>query len=94
MGFVGSAAAMIQSIRGNRAQLNSKRRDGYFEKDVDKMVSRGKFEDHKKMSPAQFAAFKAQVKQREADNLKRLTISFGIAVVIIVSAGVYFMFYF
>lgn len=94
MGFIGSTQAMIQSIRANRAQLKSQNQKGYFEKDVDNVESYGKFEDHKKMTPEQFAAFKAQVKQREAENTKRLAITFGIAVVIIVSGVVYFMAYF
>lgn len=94
MGFIGSTQAMIQSIRANRAQLKSQNKKGYFEKDVENVDSYSDFDDHKKMTPAQFAAFKAEVKQREVDNKKRLTITFGIALVLIVSAIVYFLAYF
>lgn len=94
MGFIGSTQGMIQSIRANRAQLNSKKKKGYFEKDVESVEGYGKFDDHKKMSPAQFAKFKAKVKQREAANAKRLGISFGIAVVLLISIVVYFLVYF
>ena len=94
MGFGGSVASMIQSLRGNRAQLNSQNKKGYFEKDVESVETYGKFEDHKKMSPAQFAAYKAKVKRREAGNKKRLAITFGLVVVILVSAFFYFLLYF
>ena len=94
MGFIGSTQAMIQSMRSNRAQLNSQNKKGYFEKDVEKIEGYGKFEDHKKMSPAQFTKFKAEVKQRDADNARRLAITFGVSMLIIVGLVVYFLFCF
>ncbi|MEH6765076.1 hypothetical protein [Aequorivita antarctica] len=92
MGFGGSAAAMIQSIRYNAKQLA--KRNNYFEKDVaSKYGTSTKIVDYKKMSPAQFVAFKQKLKQNEVSRQKRLTIVFGGVMVVILGVLIYFLFY-
>lgn len=90
----GTGVWVVQLMRKHRKDLNARKSEAYFDKNVDNDKIYRKFEDHKKMSPAQFAAFKAKVEQQEANRLKRLTITFGIALVIIVTAVVYFLFYY
>ncbi len=93
MGFGGSAAAMIQTIRNNANQLA--KRKNYFEKDVaSKYGSSTKVVDHKKMSPAQFAAFKQKLKENELRRQKNLAFVFGSAMLVIVSGLIYFLFYY
>ena len=53
MGFGGSALAMIQTLKNNVKQLAS--RNKYFDKKTDSQSVYGKFIDHKKMSPKEFA---------------------------------------
>lgn len=92
MGFGGSAAAMIQSIRNNANQLA--KRNNYFEKDVaSKYGTSTKIVDYKKMSPAQFVAFKQKLKQNEVRRQKRLTIVFGSIMFVILGVLIYFLFY-
>ncbi|MAP81378.1 MAG: hypothetical protein CL526_09850 [Aequorivita sp.] len=92
MGFGGSAAAMVQSIRNNAKQLA--KRNNYFEKDVDsKYGTSTKIVDYKKMSPAQFEAFKQKLKENELRRQKNLAIVFGSVMLIIVGVIIYFLFY-
>jgi hypothetical protein len=92
MGFGGSAAAMIQSLRSNAKQLA--KRKNYFEKNpASKYGTSTKIVDYKKMSPAQFAAFKQKLKENELRRQKRLAFIFGSAMLVIVSVIIYFLFY-
>lgn len=80
MGFGGSVAAMIASIKANDAQ-RAKRRASYKDGTYTK-ASYGEFVDHKKMSPTDFAAFKQKLhKEKRAEQLKTI-------VLIVVSAVV------
>lgn len=91
MGF--GSSGMIQSIRNNAKQLV--KRKSYFEKDIDSKSSNSKkIVDHKKMSPAQFVAFKQQLKENELRRQKRLIVIFGGVMTIILSAIIYFLFYY
>lgn len=93
MGFGGSAAAMIQSIRNNAKQLA--KRDKYFEKDVTSSNGNyGKIIDHKKMSPEQFEAFKLKLRQNELRRQKNLAIVFGSIMLVIIAVLIYFLFYY
>lgn len=92
MGFGGSAAAMIQSIRNNAKQLAE--RQSYFEKDVETRYKYSpKIVDYKKMSSAQFATFKQKLKENEHRRQRNLTIVFGIIMLVIVAATIYFLFF-
>jgi hypothetical protein len=92
MGFGGSAAAMIQSIRNNAKQLA--KRNNYFEKDVaSKYGTSTKIVDYKKMSPAQFEAFKQKLKENELRRQKHLAVVFGSIMLVIICALIYFLFY-
>jgi len=64
MGFGGSAAAMIQSLRNNKKQLATRER--YFDKNKKQSnASYGEFVDHKKMSPYEFKSFQKQIRADE-----------------------------
>ncbi|AFL81899.1 hypothetical protein Aeqsu_2441 [Aequorivita sublithincola DSM 14238] len=92
MGFGGSAAAMIQSIRNNAKQLAN--RKNYFEKDVSsKYGTSTKVVDYKKMSPAQFVAFKQKLKENELRRQKNLVFVFGSIMLVILAIIIYFLFY-
>ncbi len=92
MGFGGSAAAMVQSIRNNAKQLA--KRDKYFEKDVASPNGNyGKIVDYKKMSPAQFEAFKQKLKENELRRQKNLAFVFGSVMLVIVGVLIYFLFF-
>ncbi|KXO00001.1 hypothetical protein LS48_05850 [Aequorivita aquimaris] len=93
MGFGGSALAMAQTLRNNAKQLA--KRNNYFEKDVpSKFGTSTKIVDYKKMSPAQFEAFKQKLRQKEIERQKRLTIVFGSVMVVIIAALVYLLFFY
>jgi len=83
----GSAAAMIQSIRNNKKQLI--KREGYFDKKTQSYSSYGKLVDHKKMSPAQFSAFK----QKSREDAKRLhrkqLVILGVVMSLLISGVLY-----
>ena len=92
MGFGGSAAAMVQSIRNNAKQLA--KRNNYFEKDVaSKYGTSTKIIDYKKMSPAQFEAFKQKLKEDELRRQKNLAIVFGSVMLVIIGVLIYFLFF-
>ncbi|CAM3493368.1 hypothetical protein [Aequorivita lipolytica] len=92
MGFGGSAAAMVQSIRNNAKQLA--KRNSYFEKDVpSKYGTSTKIVDYKRMSPAQFVAFKQKLKENELRRQKHLAIVFGSVMFVIIGVLIYFLFY-
>jgi hypothetical protein len=92
MGFGGSAAAMAQSIRNNAKQLA--KRNNYFEKGVSsKYGTSTKIVDYKKMSPAQFVAFKQKLKENELRRQKKLVIVFGSVMLAIIGILIYFLFY-
>ena len=91
MGFGGSAAAMVQSIRNNARQLA--KRNNYFEKDVpSKYGTSTKIVDYKKMPPHEFEAFKQRLKENELRRQKRLIIVFGSIMIIIIGASAYLLF--
>ncbi|MCG2417857.1 hypothetical protein K8089_02400 [Aequorivita sp. F47161] len=93
MGFGGSAAAMIQSIRSNAKQLA--KRNNYFEKNpASKYGTSTKVVDYKKMSPAQFAAFKQKLKESELRRQKNVAIVFSSVMLVIVGALIYFLFFY
>ncbi len=92
MGFGGSAAAMVQSIRNN-AKLLAKR-NNYFEKGLAKKYKTStKIIDYKKLSPAQFEAFKQKLKEDESRRQKKLAIVFGSVMLVIISGFVYLLFF-
>lgn len=92
MGFGGSAAAMVQSIRNNAKQLA--KRKNYFEKDfASKFGTSTKIIDYKKMSPAQFEAFKQKLKENELRRQKKLAIVFGSVMLVIIWVLIYFLFF-
>ena len=92
MGFGGSAAAMIQSIRNNAKQLA--KRESYFEKDVETRYKNSpKIVDYKKMSPDKFAAFKQKLKENEYRRQRHLITVFGIIMLIIIVGMIYFLFF-
>ena len=64
MGFGGSVAAMIASIKANNAQRAS-RKSSYGDLKSFGSVSYGELIDHKKISPSDFAAFKADLLQKK-----------------------------
>lgn len=92
MGFGGSVSAMIASIKANDA-LRAQRRSAFKEGTYSK-ASYGKFVDHKKMSPTDFAAFKEKLqKERKAEQLKTIlliVVSAIVAVVLLWGAATYF----
>ena len=93
MGFGGSAAAMLQSIRNN-AKLLAKR-NNYFEKGVAKKYGTStKIIDYKKLSPAQFKAFKHKLKESEIRRQKTLAMIFGSVMLVIISGFVYLLFFY
>lgn len=90
MGFGGSVAAMMQSMKTNRAQL--KKRDRYFDKEVNHEKAYGDFTDHKKMSAAQFENFKAKLKQQEKERSRKLLIIFSVVMIVIIGMLSYILF--
>lgn len=91
MGFGGSAVAMIQSIRSNKNQLS--KREGYFDKKNQSTSAYGDFKDHKKMSPAQFAAFQKKTRE-EAKRLQRKQyVILSITMSLLISGILYILFY-
>ncbi len=92
MGFGGSAAAMIQSLRNNANQLA--KRKNYFQKDVaSKYGTSKKILDYKTMFPAKFEAFKQKLKENELRRQKHVTIVFSGVMLIIIGILIYFLFY-
>lgn len=92
MGFGGSAAAMIESIRNNARQLS--KRNNYFERGVyEKYETSTKIIDYKKMPPDEFEVFKKRLRDKEVRRLKRLGIVFGSLMVIITAVLVFFLFF-
>ena len=91
MSFGGSALAMMQTLKNNAKQLA--KRKGYFDKNKPSYSTYGKFVDHKKMSPEDFEAFKLKLKKNELRRQIKLGVVSGIAVIIIVSTVVYFLYY-
>lgn len=92
MGFGGSAAAMVQSIRSNAKQLSKRKK--YFEKEVSAISeSSTKIVDYKKMSPEKFMAFKQKLKENESRRQKKLAIVFGSLMFVIIAVLIYFLFF-
>lgn len=60
MGFGGSVAAMITSLKNNKRERKTR-----FDKDMGQ-VDRKPFVDHKKSSPEQLAALRERIKQEQA----------------------------
>lgn len=93
MGFGGSAAAMLQSLRNNAKQLAKRKK--YFEKEVPAALKEHiKFTDYKKMPPAEFEAFKKKLKENELNRQKRLFFVFGGIMIVIIGAISYFLFFY
>ena len=83
MGFGGSVAAMLSSLKNNKNQLGKK--DKYFNKKVDGYSdSYGKLVDHKKMSPYQMEEFKKKLKAERKNEQLTTYIWFVSALVIVV----------
>ena len=80
MGFGGSVAAMMQSLKANKAQLKNSRT--YFEKDKNYAKTYGDFVDHKKMTPDQFEAFKNKLQQEKKEHQKKVFITISIITLI------------
>lgn len=92
MGFEGSAAAMIQSLRNNAKQLS--KRNNYFEKDVpSKYGTPTKIVDYKKMSPEKFEVFKKKLRENELRRQKHLAIIFGSVMLVVIGILIYYLFY-
>jgi len=90
MGFGGSVAAMIQSLKANK-----RTRVSMFEKDVDKHQKMyGQFTDHKKMSPKAFTLFKKRLELQEQARKRKLYLVFGSVMLIFFVFGIYFLFYY
>lgn len=84
---------MVQSIRYNANQLTKRKK--YFKSKVDSVQSiPSKFVDYKKMSAAEFDDFKEGLKTKELQRQKRLAISFGSIMIIIVGVLIYFLFFY
>ena len=84
MGFGGSVAAMIASIKANNAQRAS-RKANYRDLKSFGSVGYGKFVDHKKMSPAAFTAFKEKLEAQKRLETKKTIILIVISVVVAIS---------
>ncbi len=85
----GHIFAMIASLKNNK-----RNRKSLFDKDVaSPNENYGKIVDYKKMSPAQFTAFKQKLKEAELDRQKRLAMLFGSAMLVIIGLVIYFLFY-
>jgi Na+/phosphate symporter len=92
MGFGGSAAAMIQSLRNNKKQL--RKREKYFEKDANPIShSYGKLEDHKKMTLYEFKAFQKKLQQEESRRMTRLILAFTSIMIIILVSVIYLLYF-
>jgi hypothetical protein len=80
---------MIQTLKNNRRDHKT-----LFDKDVDIHYPKyGKIVDYKKMSPAQFEAFKQKLKENELRRQKHLAVVFGSILLVIICALIYFLFY-
>ncbi|QIE60757.1 hypothetical protein G5B37_14690 [Rasiella rasia] len=74
MGFGGSVAAMLASIKANNAQL-ARRKANYRDSKSYGSVTYGKLEDHTKMSPTEFTAFKEKLaKEKRAESRKTMVL--------------------
>ncbi|HBY66992.1 MAG: hypothetical protein CMC07_04585 [Flavobacteriaceae bacterium] len=92
MGFGGSALAMMQTLKNNAKQLAKRKR--YFDKNKASYSTYGKFVDHKKMSPEQFATFQKQLKENNANNRRRLLLVFSAVMLLILAVIIYFLYFF
>ncbi|EDM43428.1 hypothetical protein SCB49_00225 [unidentified eubacterium SCB49] len=90
----GTGIWVVQAMRKHRKELNARKGDPYFEKEVSTETMYGKFEDHKKMSPEQFNAFKVKIAQEETKRLKKLILIFGCIGLVILSGIAYVLFYY
>ena len=93
MGFGGPAAVMVQSIRNNAQLLAT--RNNYFENGVAKKYGTStNIIDHKKLSPAQFEAFKHKLKESELRSQKTLAMIFGSVILVTISGLAYLLFFY
>ena len=79
MGFGGSVAAMIASIKANNAQ-RANRKSNYKDSVKNGSVGYGKLIDHKKMSAPEFAAFKAKLIEKRKSETRRIWFLAGISI--------------
>ena len=71
------------------------KRNNYFEKGVaEKYGTSNKIIDYKKLSPAQFEAFKHKLKESELRRQKTLAMIFGSVMLVIISGFVYLLFFY
>ncbi|MAY23578.1 MAG: hypothetical protein CMC74_12420 [Flavobacteriaceae bacterium] len=93
MGFGGSVAAMIASLKNNKRD-----RTTLYDKDKKGKnasgSSYGAFVDHKKMSPEEFKAFQQKLKEKKKAETKRQLILFGVIVLVVVAFVSYFLYFF
>lgn len=90
MSFGGSVAAMIQSLKANK-----RTRTTMFEKDFEKQQTiYGKFQDHKKMSSQAFELYRKRLQLEEQNSQRKFYITFGIVMLVFLSVGIYFLFFF
>ncbi|WP_026449699.1 hypothetical protein [Aequorivita capsosiphonis] len=88
-GGAGHIFSMIASLKNNK-----RNRKNLFDKNVhEQNEAYGKITDYKKMSPAQFEAFKQKLKENELRRQKNLTIVFGGIMIVIIGVLIYFLFF-
>jgi len=88
-GGAGHIFSMIASLKHNKRNKKS-----LFDKSVDEHNENyGKIIGYKKMSPAQFEAFKRKLKEKELRRQKQLVVVFGSVMLVIICVLIYFLFY-
>lgn len=86
MGFGGSVAAMLTSLKNNKRD-----RKTAFDKETGKMRSTyGKFVDHKKLSAEDFAAFKLKMVKQKRRSRIVLLVQIFISICITLGLIIYF----
>lgn len=89
MGGEGAISGMISSLRDNRALLSrnrQKRRDA-FEKLKEKVGSKEKLDDHRKISKEELEQFKLELKKeyrKEKNKLIAISVIFGIIAIVMI----------
>ena len=86
--FGGAVQAMITSLKNNKRERKSRFDDGQ----VYKPGTYGKFEDHKKFTPAQMAAFQKKVKEASRKLFLKQLFVFSVIFSVIVGFFYYIMF--
>jgi len=88
MGFGGSVQAMITSLKNNKRD----RKTIYDDKNRPNDSGYGKFESDKKLSPEDFKKFREQLKANRRRHQQKVSIVFGIIMLVIIAVVSYFLF--